>query len=160
MKLNLGAADRRVEGFISVDIASPADVIADLSKPWPWEDSSVDEVLAYSVFEHLPNKLHTMNELHRVLKPGGTARIQLPHAAQGDGCFCDPQHCSYWTPSDFEYYCKGVAEYERFHEAYGIKACFRVLNLEQGAIKTRRYPRLFGGFVVEFDVVLEAIKDV
>ena len=154
MKLNIGCSDRVIEGYIGVDIAPPADVIADLSERWPWEDSTVEEVLAYSVFEHLPNKLHTMNELHRILQPGGIARLQLPHATQGDGGHCDPQHCSYWTPSDFEYYCKGVAEYERFHESYGITACFRLVE----KIKIQQYPRLFGGFVVEFDVVLEAVK--
>ena len=158
MRLNLGANDRRVEGFISVDIAPPADQIVDLSKPWPWPDSSVDEVLAYSVFEHLPDKLSTMRELHRVLKPGGIARLQLPHATEGDGGHCDPSHCSYWTTSDFEYYAPGVAEYERFHEAMAAPA-FRVLNLDtRGHIPTKRYVRRFGGFVMEFDVVLEAIK--
>jgi SAM-dependent methyltransferase len=158
MRLNLGANDRRVEGFISVDIAPPADQIVDLSKPWPWPDSSADEVLAYSVFEHLPDKLATMRELHRILKPGGIARLQLPHATEGDGGHCDPSHCSYWTTSDFEYYAPGVAEYERFHEAMSAPA-FRVLNLDaRGHIPTKRYARRFGGFVVEFDVVLEAVK--
>ena len=159
MRLNLGSNNRRVEGFISVDIAPPADQIVDLSQPWPWPDNSVDEVLAFSVFEHLPDKLHTMNELWRVLKPGGIAQLQLPHATLGDGGHCDCTHRSYWTCSDFEYYVPGVAEYERFHEAYGIKACFRVLNLnERGHIPTTKYPRLFGGYVTEFNVDLEAVK--
>ena len=159
MKLNLGANDRRVEGFISVDIAPPADVLCDLAGPWPWPDNSVDEVLAFSVFEHLPDKLHTMNELWRVLKPGGIALLQLPHATLGDGAHCDCTHRSYWTCSDFEYYVPGVAEYERFHESYGIKARFRVLNLnERGYIPIVKYPRLFGGYVTEFNVDLEAVK--
>ena len=38
MKLNLGANDRRVEGFISVDLHPPADQIADLTQAWPWPD--------------------------------------------------------------------------------------------------------------------------
>ena len=71
MKLNLGAADRAIPGYLSVDISPPADVIADLSRRWPWLDSSVDEVVAFDVIEHLPDRIHTMNELHRVLKPGG-----------------------------------------------------------------------------------------
>lgn len=155
MKLNLGANDRRVEGFVSVDIAPPADQIVDLAYRWPWPDSSVDEVLAFSVFEHLPNKLRTMRELHRVLKPGGIARLRLPHAGMGDGGFCDPTHCSYWTPSDFEYYVPGIAEYERFHVAMRAPA-FRILNLdENGHIPVLKHARRFGGTVYEFDVVLE-----
>jgi predicted SAM-dependent methyltransferase len=103
LKLNLGANDRRFDGFISVDVCEPADQIADLTQPWPWPDNSVDEILAFDVFEHLPNKRQTINELYRVLKPGGIARIQVPHATEGDGGHCDPTHVSYWTTSDFEY---------------------------------------------------------
>lgn len=159
MKLNLGSRDRHAEGFTSVDISGPADVICDLSERWPWEDSTVDEVLAFSIFEHLPNKLHTMNELWRVMKPGARAHLQLPHATLGDGGHCDPTHKSYWTTSDFEYYHPGVAEYERFHEAYGVKACFRVLNLnESGHIPLSKYPRKFGGYVTEFNVILGCVK--
>lgn len=159
MKLNLGCGDRIMPGYIGVDIVPPADQIVDLAGPWPWPDSSVDTVLAYSVFEHLPDKLHTMNELWRVLKPGGIAHLQLPHAIMGDGGHCDPTHKSYWTCSDFEYYAPGVAEYERFHESYGVRACFRPLNLNAaGHIPVQRYARLFGGYVVEFNVDLEAVK--
>lgn len=57
MKLNLGAADRHVDGFLSVDIAQSADGLVDqivnLEGLWPWPDSSVDEVIAYDVCEHI-----------------------------------------------------------------------------------------------------------
>ena len=108
MKLNLGANDRRVEGFISVDVCAPADQIADLTYVWPWADSSVEEILAWDVIEHLPSKRHTMNEMYRVLKHGGIARIEVPNAAKGDGGFCDPTHVSYFTLSDWEYYEKAT----------------------------------------------------
>lgn len=162
MKLNLGACDRAFPGFLSVDIVPPADVIMDLSKPWDGlGDSSVDEVLAYDVFEHLPDKRQTMNELWRVLKPGGIARIQVPHATDGDGGHCDPTHVSYWTTSDFEYYHPGIYERERFRKSsyYGVKADFVVINLtSDGKIPTKRFERRFGGYVVEIQVVLRAVK--
>jgi hypothetical protein len=199
MKLNLGACDRRVEGFLSVDICEPADQIVDLAGPWPWPDSSVEEVLAYSVFEHIGDcdhvsrwlcdrclakrcgamlgekvlvpvepplpmrhfkaKIHVMNELHRILVPGGRATIVLPHATKGDGGHCDPTHSSYWTQSDFEYYQPGLAERERFRDkGYGITADFNVTNLVQGKIPITRYPRTFGGEVYEMTIVLEAVK--
>ena len=160
MKLNLGANDRRIPGVLSVDIAPPADFIADLRQPWPWPDSSVSEVWALSVFEHLPDKRHTMNELWRVLQPGGRAHLQLPHAIKGDGGHCDPTHCSYWTQSDFEYYLPGCPERERFRNSsyYAIKADFKILNLEHGAIPMKRYARQLGGEVWEMIVELEAVK--
>lgn len=155
LRLNLGCCDRHFAGFVSVDVVPPADVIADLTQRWPWPDSSVDEVLAYDVFEHLPDKRHTMNELWRVLKPGGIARLQVPHATDGDGGHCDPTHVSYWTTSDFEYYARGIAERERFRNSayYGVKADFAVRS-----VKTQRFQRSFGGYVVEIQAVLEALK--
>lgn len=162
MRLNLGCADRHMPPpWINVDIVPPCDREVDLSKVWPWPDSSVDEVVAWDVVEHLPDKRQTMNELWRVLKPGGTANIQVPHATDGDGGHCDPTHCSYWTASDFEYYAPGVPERERFRNSayYAVKADFRVANLDgNGHIRTKRYARLFGGHVVEMQVVLECVK--
>jgi predicted SAM-dependent methyltransferase len=173
MKLNLGSNDRTFPGFIGVDIAPGpgVDQIADLGKkrmridsdgsvvtwfdPWPWPDSSVEEVLAYDVFEHLESKRHTMHELWRILKPGGIARIQVPHGTDGDGGVCDLTHVSLWSTSDFEYYHPGIAERERFRHSsyYAVKADFKVVD-----IKTMRFPRTFGGYVVEIQVVLQAIK--
>jgi SAM-dependent methyltransferase len=157
MKLNLGCNDRKFDGYLGVDVApSPGvDYIADLTKPWPWADGSIDEVLAYDVFEHLPDKRQTMNELWRVLKPNGIARIQVPHATDGDGGHCDPTHCSYWTTSDFEYYHPGIPERERFRKSsyYAIRADFKVLEM-----KTKRFPRSWGGYVVEIQATLQAVK--
>jgi SAM-dependent methyltransferase len=155
VKLNLGACDRRLPGFLSVDICPPADVIADLSQPWPWADSSVDEVAAFDVFEHLPDKRQTMNELWRVLRNGGRAQIEVPSASKGDGGFCDPTHCSFWTTSDFEYYEKGNFARERFRGSnyYGVKADFRI----SGVTETR-YRTKFGGEVYKIKATLEAVK--
>lgn len=154
MKLNLGACDRAFPGFLSVDIVPPADVIADLTLAWPWPDSSVDEVRAHDVVEHLPNKRHTMNELWRVLKPGGRATIEVPHATKGDGGHCDPTHVSYWTSGDFEYYEKGNFARERFRGSgyYGVRADFRIVSMDQ-----RRYETRYGE-VYKITAVLEAVK--
>src|ERR1035437_10113211 len=63
LKLNLGCSDAHLKGWTNVDLCAPADQIADLSKPWPWNDSSVDAIKAWDVFEHCPSKLLTMNEV-------------------------------------------------------------------------------------------------
>lgn len=154
-RLNLGAADRDFPGFLSVDITPPADFIADLSQPWPWPDSSVEEILAYDVIEHLPDKRLTLNEMWRVLIPGGLARIQVPDCSEGDGADCDLTHVSRWNRSSFEYVEKGTFERERFRASayYGVNADFRVVSLER-----TRHERSRGGFVIEMQVVLQAIK--
>lgn len=156
MRLNLGACDRRIEGFISVDIAPPADEIVDLNAVWPWPDSSVDEVLAYDVIEHLRDKRHTMNELWRVLKPNGIARIQVPDSSEGDGADCDPTHVSRWNRSSFEYVeVPDVFERERFRnsEYYGVKADFNVVSMTR-----TRHERRRGAYVMEIQVILRAVK--
>lgn len=161
MRLNLGALDHHVPGFLNVDIAPPADIIADLRNPWPWEDSTVDAIYAHDVFEHLPNIVHTMNEACRVLKPGGVLDLAVPAVNLEDGrinpgAFCDPTHVSYWH-LDVQYYFSKEwnhpgGERGRFGPAYGITAVFNFRTwklLEYGEGKERR-SKLVG--------ILEAVK--
>lgn len=152
MRLNLGACDRRFDGFVSVDIVPPADVIADLTQPWPWEDSSVDEVRAHDVFEHLPDRIHTMNELWRVLKPGARATIEVPSAAKGAGFAQDPTHKSAWSMNSFQYFRHQSFAHQRLASSYGIKARFNVLDLSE-----REYKDEFES-VFKITAVLEAVK--
>jgi predicted SAM-dependent methyltransferase len=135
VKLNLGACDRRIDGFLSVDICPPADVVCDLRGRWPWPDSSVDEALAFDVFEHLPDRIHTMNELHRVLKPGAVAHIEVPSAAEGAGFAQDPTHVSHWCCNSFQYFRNGSFAHNRLARAYGITARFQVLELSRRTYK-------------------------
>ena len=131
MRLNLGACDRRVDGFISVDIAEPADQIVDLAEPWPWQDSTVEEVLAHDVIEHIANRIHFMNELHRVLRQGARALIETPNASRGAGYFQDPTHKSPWCLNSFQYFESGSFAHRRLAKAYGIKAAFRIVSLSE-----------------------------
>jgi hypothetical protein len=52
-------------------------------KPWPWADNSVSEGHASHFVEHLTGleRVHFVNELWRVLVPGGKATIVCPHWA-------------------------------------------------------------------------------
>lgn len=142
MKLNLGCSDRVIPGFIGVDIASPADQIVDLARPWPWQESSVQEVLAYDVCEHIGDeyladdrhtngRIHFMNELHRVLIPGGRAIIETPNAARGFGYYQDPTHVSPYCLSTFKYFEAGAFARGRLGGPYGITAAFRVIELSE-----------------------------
>ena len=128
MKLNLCCSDQHLPGYVNVDIVQPADELVDLAderQPWPWADSSVSEIRFHDGPEHLPNKIRTMNECWRVLEPDGKLDLFVP-TTDGRGAFQDPQHVAFFTPNDLFYYCEEYAEWQRFHEAYGIQARFRV----------------------------------
>lgn len=151
LKLNLGCSDGHMKGWVNVDLYPPCDVMADLSRPWnQWEDSTVDQITAWDIVEHLPSKLHTMNEAWRVLKPGGTLDLFVP-TTDGRGAFQDPTHVSFWTPNDLFYYCQEYAEWQRFHRLQPnvFRAHFRVLEQSHAEHPNR---------VWKLRALLEAIK--
>lgn len=156
LRLNLGANDRTLPGFLSVDICPPADQLVNLAEyPWPWGDSTVEEVFAHDVFEHLPNKRETMNELWRILRPGGRADVCVP-TIRGVGAVCDPTHVSYWSCGDFEYYEHGNYARERFRNSsyYGVRADFRII----GEPFQEMYRNKFNEEVWKVRITLEAVK--
>ena len=78
LKLDLGCGKNPREGFIGVDSRKfGQQIVADLRKPWPWADASVEEVNCSHFVEHLtaPERIHFVNELYRVLVPEGKACI-------------------------------------------------------------------------------------
>ncbi len=49
------------------------------SERLPAEDESLDVVMSFDVFEHLPDTDGHLREVHRVLKPGGVYLMQTPN---------------------------------------------------------------------------------
>ena len=100
---DLGGAFNCPKGWTSVDLHD-ANVIADLTKKWPWADSSVGAFRAYDLLEHLP-KLHVIKEMYRCLAPGGWVLSFTP-SANGNGYPMDPTHISPYVKQSFWYYTK------------------------------------------------------
>ena len=64
--------------YTTTDLNSPlADVKADICN-LPFENNSYDIILCNHVLEHIPDDTKAMQELYRVLKPGGMAILQIP----------------------------------------------------------------------------------
>lgn len=64
--------------YTTTDLESPlADVKADICQ-LPFEDNKFDFILCNHVLEHIPDDTKAMKELLRVLKPKGTAILQIP----------------------------------------------------------------------------------
>jgi SAM-dependent methyltransferase len=128
MKLNLCCGQFPLEGYLGVDIIPRecVDVVADLDEFWPWQDGTIDEVFCKDGFEHLKDTVHTMNELYRVLKPGGLARIVVP-STDGRGAFQDPTHRTFWNINTFRYFEEGHGWRAQYPH---ISAKFEILRLE------------------------------
>ncbi len=97
--LDVGCGRRKLPGSIGIDAdrGSLADVFHDLeSYPWPFEDNSFDLILLSHVLEHLSDTGKTMQELHRIAKPGGRIVIQVPYFRSPDA-FTDPTHRHFFT---------------------------------------------------------------
>ncbi|WP_340202990.1 class I SAM-dependent methyltransferase [Ascidiimonas sp. W6] len=64
--------------YITTDLHSPlADVKADICA-LPFEENAFDVIFCNHVLEHIPDDQKAMQELYRVLKPGGLGIFQVP----------------------------------------------------------------------------------
>ncbi|MEN8815999.1 MAG: methyltransferase domain-containing protein [Nonlabens sp.] len=64
--------------YTTTDLNSPlADVLADICD-LPFSDNEFDFILCNHVLEHIPDDFKAMQEIFRILKPGGNAILQIP----------------------------------------------------------------------------------
>lgn len=85
VKLNIGCGTDYKRGWINIDNNSDnniekLDLNWDLRNPLPFGDGTVDFIFNEHFFEHLKveEALPVMQDLLRVLKPGGVVRIAMP----------------------------------------------------------------------------------
>lgn len=88
--------------WINLDNVKPANVLFDLEscakgEKLPFEENSLDLVLAQHVLEHLHGLLPLVEEIYRVLKPSGKFILRVPHASS-DTAFGDPTHVRFFVP--------------------------------------------------------------
>lgn len=75
--------------YTTTDLNSPlADVKADICN-LPFQDNSFDIILCNHVLEHIPNDTKAMEELYRILKPGGWGIFQIPQDLKRETTFED-----------------------------------------------------------------------
>lgn len=106
IKLNLGSGKNPQSGYINVDKFGQPDLILDLELfPWPWEDSSVSEVLLNHTLEHLGQNTDTflriVKELYRICKSQTLIHIAVPHPRHDD-FINDPTHVRIITPDTID----------------------------------------------------------
>ncbi len=75
--------------YVTTDLNSPlADVKADICN-LPFDNDTFDVILCNHVLEHIPDDTKAMNELYRVMKPGGYGIFQIPQDLNRDKTFED-----------------------------------------------------------------------
>ena len=111
--LDVGCGNNKQTGAIGIDRnpRTRADVLCELDHfPYPFADNSFDRVTAIHVIEHLSDVMGAMREFHRVVRPGGTIRIETPHYTDFSS-FCDPTHKQHLNSFSFRYFGKDDAGY-------------------------------------------------
>lgn len=110
VRIDLGCGENKNPGFLGVDArALPGvDIVHDLEEfPWPLPDACASLVLASHLVEHInPAKygfIKFMDEVWRILEPGGKFIISAPYAGS-PGYWQDPTHVNPVTERTFAYF--------------------------------------------------------
>lgn len=156
VKLDFACGQTPRPGFQGVDLYAPEATKVDLFKfPYPWADSSVDEIYCSHFIEHLPardvetrdlrvrdtEKGHPpyedfldkdflfcfFDECHRILKPGGVITVIVP-ALKSVRAFQDPTHRRFITQETFLYLSKDWRKRNKL-DHYRVQCDFK-LNVQ------------------------------
>lgn len=111
VRVNLACGLDYREGWVNIDKYAPrVDQRWDLFKlPWPLKSDSVDWMFIEQFLEHVPPRLgdedgllRTLQEIHRVLKPGGRVWIGVPYAGSPSD-FLDVTHYRRFIDRSFDF---------------------------------------------------------
>ncbi|MFL4948438.1 glycosyltransferase [Streptomyces sp. MMS24-I31] len=105
LALDLGAAHRKPPGYLGVDQypGDGVDIVATLPEKLDLPDDSVGLMRAVDFLEHVPAKIPLINELYRLLAPGGMLLTMTP-SSDGRGAYQDPTHVAFYNENSFWYY--------------------------------------------------------
>ncbi len=82
-KLNLGCGLDYKKGYINVDIRNDvgADLVHDVTKPFPFPSASISKIIAQDIFEHLTIEQQSLlfSEIFRLLIDGGELDVRIPN---------------------------------------------------------------------------------
>jgi SAM-dependent methyltransferase len=121
MKVNMGSGKDFRQDFLNLDVDRTwgPDIVVDLEKPFPQEDSQTfiterfgeieikkgmfDLVVAYDVLEHLSNLVVAMKTCLDLLREGGLLDILVPYDLS-HGAWQDPTHVRAFNEKSWLYY--------------------------------------------------------
>lgn len=104
--LDLGCGNKKRFGAIGIDFNSrtAADIVHNLNHfPYPLDDCSFDEIYLDNTLEHLDDVIRVMEEVYRILKPGGLVKVIAPYF-RSLWASIDPTHKHFFTIESFAYF--------------------------------------------------------
>lgn len=128
--LDLGCGQRKRDERIGIDkLDLPGvDIVADVEEGLGFlPGGSVDEIHSKSFFEHVRNFDLLMREIIRVLKPGGTAHVFVPHFSN-PYYYSDPTHVRFFGLYTFRYYAVPDRMYKRGVPTFYTDCRIRLLS--------------------------------
>jgi SAM-dependent methyltransferase len=168
--LNLGAGTDIRRNMLNFDcVKLPGiDKVGDVTKGLPFPNETFDGVIAYHVLEHIPHHtdngkdgfIFVMEELHRVLKPGGWLIVRIPN---GHSRFGDPTHYRVLTKETFLFFTENHIRNYLSPIRFDILFKFDRFELRWFAYHVRkltglhRMPRL-GPFVIPYESEIFMVK--
>ena len=151
--LDVGCGINKRPGAIGIDRnpKARADVLVELDQPpYPFRDSSFDQLYAVHVIEHVSDVMKTMEEFHRLVRAGGEVFISTPHYTDFSS-FCDPTHRWHLSSFSLRYFGEDHAGYGyyshvRFEEIsvyVKLLSLWRMLGFEFLVNSSRWFRRLW-----------------
>lgn len=160
LRINLGCGNHPTPGWLNLDVVALPGVqlVWDLENlPYPIPDGCVERIEASHVLEHVLAFMPLMEELHRILAPGGILHVKAPYY-KSTNAFDDPTHVRFFTERTMDYFDPAKNEYAFYSEAR-----FRVKSLKRNRTggfpryHLRKYLHLPAGKVWELEWELERI---
>jgi SAM-dependent methyltransferase len=122
--LDIGCGRDKLPGSVGLDhMPLPGvDVVCDLSESLPFEDGEFEVVYSNQVLEHVPNMIDLIEEIHRILVPGGLLVAHVPYF-RSSWAAVDPTHIRNFTLSSLDYFVEGTLAHEgyRFSDVSFLK---------------------------------------
>ncbi|HBY62421.1 MAG TPA: methyltransferase type 11 [Solibacterales bacterium] len=151
--LDVGCGVNKRAGALGIDRnpRTKADVLCELDHfPYPFRDASFDELHATHVIEHVSDVVRTMEEFHRLVRPGGRIHIVTPHYTDFSS-FCDPTHRWHLNSFSFRYFGQDNAGYGYYSNArlreisvrVRLLALWRLLGFELLVNSSPRFRRFW-----------------
>ena len=147
LKLNLGCGFNKINGFVNIDVSeiSNADCKHDLMQfPWPFEDNSVDHIVAKDILEHVGSTpddfINVLKEMYRVSCNGAAWEVQFPHH-RCDIAYDDPTHVRRLTSTTFKLFDqKRALEMKKQNQAESPLALTHEIDIEVCDVKHEWVP--------------------